>query len=221
MPQNFLTCYPSQGSKAVAELRSMFVLALVLGSSCFVFGRDDNTLLCGFFKLKRNAQIITINILGIIMNTVDTIAPIGNLNIYFNIIFTSLALLGLVFIFLSLNVIKHRRKNQVLYGANKDISMQAAIRAQGNFIEYVPLTFLLFFGLIYYQVPVWFFAILNFVFIVARCLHGIGLIKYERRDPPCIKPRFGGMVLTFLVLLISNIYILFNIVSRVFFLSFL
>lgn len=131
------------------------------------------------------------------------------------IYFSSLSVLSLIFLYLSFNVIKYRRKNLLLYGAGGNIEMKAAIRAQANFAEYVPLTMLLFTGLIYFKIPVWFFALLNTVFVLARCSHAIGVLKFERKDPPVIKPRFFGIVGTFLVILLSIIYILYSIVCAI------
>lgn len=127
-----------------------------------------------------------------------------------DILFISLAILALIYLFLTFNVISNRRRKQVLYGAQGDILLQSAMRAHSNFIEYVPITYLLFAGLIYYGVPIIFFCILNFIFIVSRVLHAVGLIKYEPHATPNIKPRFFGMLGTVSVMACSIVYILYG-----------
>lgn len=130
---------------------------------------------------------------------------------HFDIFFITVSLLAFMYILLSINVIMNRRQTHVLYGTGGNIHLQSAMRAHGNFIEYVPITFILFAGLIYCNVPVWLFALLNLVFIFARLSHSLGVIKYERCEPPVLKPRIFGMMGTFLVMLFSIVYIVINI----------
>lgn len=53
------------------------------------------------------------------------------------------ALLGLIFFFLSLRTSLERRRAKVSLGDGGDPGLQGAIRAHGNFIEYVPISLLL------------------------------------------------------------------------------
>ncbi len=52
-------------------------------------------------------------------------------------------LLGLLFLLLSFWVVKRRAQFKVMIGEGEAPEMRAAIRAHGNFAEYVPLTLLL------------------------------------------------------------------------------
>ncbi|MGZ9080482.1 MAG: MAPEG family protein, partial [Burkholderiales bacterium] len=52
------------------------------------------------------------------------------------------ALLGLWLLVLSLRVVQQRRAARVSLGDGGNTALQRAIRAQGNFVEYVPLALL-------------------------------------------------------------------------------
>ena len=52
-------------------------------------------------------------------------------------------LLGLLLLALSLRVSLVRRATSTFFGAGEDIRLQRAIRAQGNFIEYAPMSLIL------------------------------------------------------------------------------
>ncbi len=53
------------------------------------------------------------------------------------------AMLALLIVWLSLRVIKLRRINKVRFGDGGNTALQAAIRAQGNAIEYIPISLIL------------------------------------------------------------------------------
>ena len=53
------------------------------------------------------------------------------------------SLLGLLFIFLSARVSTNRRRAKVSLGLGEDVGLERANRAQGNFIEYVPIGLIL------------------------------------------------------------------------------
>ena len=61
------------------------------------------------------------------------------------IISTYAALLAFYYIYLSFNVIKVRRKEQISLGDNGNVKLQRAVRAHANFMEYVPFTIILLF----------------------------------------------------------------------------
>jgi uncharacterized membrane protein YecN with MAPEG domain len=132
------------------------------------------------------------------------------MDVKLQIYFLTLSFFAFQLLYLSINVIKNRRKYLVLYGAKGHIILKAAIRAQANFIEYVPITLLLFSGLIFYSIPNWLFVLLCLLFVVSRVLHSVGLLKYERYEPPVLKPRFFGMIGTFTVIIFSAGYIFVN-----------
>ena len=54
-----------------------------------------------------------------------------------------LGLLALLYVVLGLQVSRLRRGNKVLFGDGGDIKLRSAIRAHGNFVEYVPFIVLM------------------------------------------------------------------------------
>ncbi|MFH6562279.1 MAPEG family protein [Aeromonas caviae] len=83
-------------------------------------------------------------------------------------------LLGLLFLLLSFWVVKRRAQFRVMIGEGEAPEMLAAIRAHGNFAEYVPLTLLLMalcelagVGALWLH--------LGGVLLVGRILHAIGI----------------------------------------------
>ena len=61
------------------------------------------------------------------------------------IISTYAALLAFFYIYLSFNVIKVRRAEQISLGDNGNATLQRAVRAHANFMEYVPFALILLF----------------------------------------------------------------------------
>ena len=58
-----------------------------------------------------------------------------------------LSILSIVLIFLSINIIRLRRKKNIRLLDNGDESLKEAIRAQANFIEYSPMFLLILISL--------------------------------------------------------------------------
>lgn len=115
------------------------------------------------------------------------------------------AILGLLMIFLALQVVKFRRTKSVGVGDNGDQQGQLAIRAHANFVEYVPMALILMaiyelnggISIILY--------IIGSVLVLARVLHFLGLSKSAGKT----FGRFYGTLLTWIiviVLAILNIY---------------
>jgi uncharacterized membrane protein YecN with MAPEG domain len=97
------------------------------------------------------------------------------------------AILGLIFFRLSLNVISHRRQHKVSLGSGGHEDLERAIRAQGNFAEYVPISLILIACLELNAAPWWLVAATGLALIVGRLLHAKGI-----NEPP---PNFGLRVL--------------------------
>lgn len=134
------------------------------------------------------------------------------LKIQLHTFYFTLSILAFIFIALSANVIKHRLKEQALLGSKRIMTLKAAIRAQANFAEYIPITMLLFWGLIYYRINYVLFIILCVLLVLSRVSHIVSLLKYERRSPPDIRFRKLGIITNFLLIIFSAIYIIFNII---------
>lgn len=107
-----------------------------------------------------------------------------------------------IFIKLSLAVIGLRRKNKVALGGGGIEELERAIRAQGNFAEYVPFGLILLGCLELNGAPWWLVALPAIVFILARLIHAKGI----NIPPPDFSQRILGMKLT-LYTLITLIFI--------------
>ena len=117
-----------------------------------------------------------------------------------------LALFGLFFVFLSLRVIKLRRANKVALGDGDLPAIKRAIRAHGNFIEYVPLTALILLVLELRGTAGWWIHALALTLLLGRVLHAYSISQVEEQ----LKFRVSGMMLTFLTLNLSALTLLFG-----------
>lgn len=101
--------------------------------------------------------------------------------------------LTIIFIKLSFAVIGLRKKNQVGLGSGGHEDLERAIRAQGNFAEYVPFGIILIACLELNGAPWWLVAIPGVTLIIGRLIHAIGI----HEPPPEFSKRILGMKLTF------------------------
>ena len=103
------------------------------------------------------------------------------------------SVLTIIFIKLSFAVIALRRKNKVGLGSGGNDNLERAIRAQGNFAEYVPFGIILIACLELNGAPWWLTAILGIALIIGRLLHAKGI----NVPPPDFSKRVLGMKFTF------------------------
>jgi uncharacterized membrane protein YecN with MAPEG domain len=103
------------------------------------------------------------------------------------------SLLTIIFIKLSFAVIGLRRKNKVGLGSGGHEDLERAIRAQGNFAEYVPFGIILIACLELNGAPWWLVALAGITLIIGRLFHAKGIIT----PPPDFSNRVLGMKLTF------------------------
>jgi len=85
------------------------------------------------------------------------------------------AIFGLIYMALSINIVRYRFGTNVLLGAGESRKLDRAIRAHGNFIEYVPFALLL----------MWFIETLTLsanevfwlgsILLIARVSHAFGM----------------------------------------------
>ena len=101
--------------------------------------------------------------------------------------------LTIIFINLSFAVIGLRRKNKVGLGSGGHEDLERAIRAQGNFAEYVPFGIILIACLELNGAPWWLVAIPGITLIVGRMIHAKGI----NVPPPDFSKRILGMKFTF------------------------
>jgi len=112
------------------------------------------------------------------------------------------ALIGILLIILSFNVVIRRAHTKVEIGHGDNDYLLKAIRAQANLIEYAPISLILLFLT---ELNGASFILLNFsgvVLVVARILHAIGLYRHSGRS----FSRFLGTNLTWLVILTLSIW---------------
>ena len=114
------------------------------------------------------------------------------------------SLLTAIFIKLSFAVIGLRRKNKVGLGSGGHDDLERAIRAQGNFAEYVPFGIILIACLELNGAPWWLVALPGIALIIGRLIHAAGI----NMPPPNFSKRVMGMKFTFstlIVLVILNL----------------
>ena len=103
------------------------------------------------------------------------------------------SVLTIIFIRLSFAVIGLRRKNKVGLGSGGHEDLERAIRAQGNFAEYVPFGIILIACLELNGAPWWLTAIPGITLIIGRLIHAVGI----NQPPPNFSKRVLGMKFTF------------------------
>jgi uncharacterized protein len=107
------------------------------------------------------------------------------------------ALLAIIYVRLSFAVIALRRANQVSLGTGGNDALERAIRAHGNFSEYVPIGIILIACLELNGAPWWLVAVPGISLTLGRILHAKGI----HQPPPHFSNRIRGMQLTFFTLM--------------------
>ncbi len=102
------------------------------------------------------------------------------------------SVLTLIFMRLSFNVIRLRRANRVGLGSAGNEELERAIRAQGNFAEYVPFGLILIACLELNGAPWWLACILGMTLTTGRLIHAKGI----NEPPPNFRKRVLGMIFT-------------------------
>ena len=93
-------------------------------------------------------------------------------------------LLGLLFLLLSFWVVKRRAQFKVMIGEGEAPEMLSAIRAHGNFAEYVPLTLLLMALCELAGVGALWLHLGGALLLVGRILHAIGIQSPKAPNTP-------------------------------------
>ena len=107
------------------------------------------------------------------------------------------SVLTIIFVKLSFAVIGLRRKNKVGLGSGGYEDLERAIRAQGNFAEYVPFGIILIACLELNGAPWWLVALPGITLIIGRLIHAVGI----NQPPPDFSKRVLGMKFTFYTLI--------------------
>jgi uncharacterized protein len=103
------------------------------------------------------------------------------------------ALLGLLFVALSLRVIRIRRDQGVALGDDGDARLQRAVRVHANFAEYTPLALVLIALLELGGATIWVVHGFGLALVAGRGLHAWGVSQ----TPETFRFRVLGMALTF------------------------
>jgi len=106
---------------------------------------------------------------------------------------TALTMVGLlpIYVGLAFRVIKMRRQFRIPIGMGSQSELEAAIRAHGNFSEYVPFFLMLSLVAEVNGAPTWLIAICSILMITGRLIHSVAIPAGN------LKQRVIGMQLTF------------------------
>jgi uncharacterized membrane protein YecN with MAPEG domain len=120
------------------------------------------------------------------------------------------AIFAIFFVFLSIRVIKQRRRNSVGIGNGDNIELSRAIRVHANFSEYVPFALVLLF-LFETQTSAYYFSSIGVHFfgislLIGRMIHAYGVSQVHEN----IRFRIAGMAITFCSFLLLALSILFT-----------
>ncbi|WP_395665687.1 MAPEG family protein [Methylocella sp.] len=105
--------------------------------------------------------------------------------------------LAILFIGLSLRVIRERHRVRAAIGAGGDPMLERAARVQANFAEYTPFALLLLLLAEIAYVPAFGLHLAGIALLVGRGLHAFG-VSQPRED---LRLRLVGMCLTFAVII--------------------
>lgn len=128
-----------------------------------------------------------------------------------NIVTTSLyaGFFALLYLMLSLYVVRKRWRHQVGLGDGGKREMLRAIRIHGNFVEYVPMALIIMLILELGAKPPMAIHGLGSILVAGRILHIFGLLKTVGTS----SYRIMGMVLTYLVYIVGGLMCLYQSVS--------
>lgn len=103
------------------------------------------------------------------------------------------AVLGLIFVALSVRTIRMRRRHRVAVGDGGNAELRRAMRVHANFAEYVPLALLLIFFVEHDGAETLLVHALGNALLAGRLLHAWGVSQ----EPENFRYRVSGMALTF------------------------
>jgi len=115
------------------------------------------------------------------------------------------AVLAILFVILSLQTIRARRKFQIALGDAGNTQMLRAIGVHANFAEYTPLAILLLFFVEGRGATPFLVHALCLLLLLGRISHAYGVSQVKEN----FKFRVSGMVMTFTVILSTSAYLLF------------
>ena len=120
------------------------------------------------------------------------------------------ALLALLFVALSIRVIKARRRERVAIGDGDNPRLRRIIGVHNNFAQYVPLTLLLLAFVELAAAPLLLVHILCLMLLIGRCIHAYGVSQASEN----FRFRALGMRLTFAAIVLAALYLLVTTLIR-------
>jgi uncharacterized membrane protein YecN with MAPEG domain len=120
------------------------------------------------------------------------------------------ALLALLFVALSIRVIKTRRRERVAIGDGDNPRLRRAIGVHNNFAQYVPLALLLLAFVELAAAPILLVHILCLMLLIGRCVHAYGVSQ----DSENYRLRIIGIWLTFASIALAALYLLATTLIR-------
>ena len=118
------------------------------------------------------------------------------------------SILALLFLILTIKIIKIRRANKISFGDDDNLALQKAIRAHANFAETVPLSLILL-GLAEYSgSSIFTLQIAGFALLLGRMLHGYGISFITEN----LRFRITGMALTMFSIIFLVLINLFHLI---------
>lgn len=115
------------------------------------------------------------------------------------------ALLAILFLFLSFKTIKVRKRLQIGVGTGDNPELLRAMRVHANFSEYVPITLILILSVELLKGHFILVHCLGAGLLIGRVLHAYGVSQTKEN----LKFRVSGMLLTFSTMLVSIISTLY------------
>lgn len=130
------------------------------------------------------------------------------------------SLLAIIFIFLSVLVIKARISAQVAIGSGNSKILEQRIRAHANFSEYTPFVLLLLFMAEYQGMANYIIHLLGILFLTGRISHLYSLAFHEKYEnehlKTSLKYRQIGMVCTFITITLCAVVNLVLFLTKLF-----
>lgn len=120
------------------------------------------------------------------------------------------ALLALLFLALSLQVIRQRHGTQTALGTGGHPQLERVARVHANFAEYAPFALLLILLAELLGAPGWWLHLLGLALLAGRSLHAYG-VSQAKED---MRFRMVGMAMTFGVLALGSLTLLALLLLR-------
>jgi len=120
------------------------------------------------------------------------------------------AILGLLFVALSLAVINQRRAGRVAIGVSGDSELERRVRVHGNFAEYTPLALLLLAMAEWRGAPALLLHLLCLMLVIGRATHAWG-VSHADED---FRFRTAGMIATFMTIIVTALTLIAQAVLR-------